>query len=62
VVTGSAEVEPGRVSLLRIAEEAFLALLIAVIIWLFPCASCADDETSMRMIQHPMQMITPPCR
>jgi len=48
VVTGSAEVEPGRVSLLRVAEEAFLALLIAVIIGLFPCASCADDQTPMQ--------------
>ena len=65
VVTGSAEVEPGRVSLLRVAEEAFLALLIAVIIRLFPCAShrwfdahgvpksYGDDETSMQTEQNP---------
>jgi len=45
VVTGSAEVEPGRVSVLRVAEEAFLAFLVAVIIRLFPCVSHADCST-----------------
>ena len=56
MVTGSTEMVPGRLSLLRDAEEAFLALLIAVIIRLFPCASFADDSILM-MFQNPMQII-----